>query len=112
MSSLEKVKSFVIKLAYPGHNNPITNLTKRIDELEAHHEMRLKAILKLIEDRELSAYEIASQLEWDVDFPSWSMFPTIQRYFAIAETLSHLKYLYVMGKIERREMGGVYYYKA
>lgn len=111
LSCLDRVLTLDVEVAYPGHREPIKDLRSRIEELKVHHTLRLAEMYKLMEGRVLSAYELASMLRWDVDFPSWDDFPPIQKYFAVAETLSHLKYLYMNGVVDRIEKQGIYYYK-
>jgi hypothetical protein len=49
-------------------------------------------------------------MTWDVKFRDWSEFPPSQNYFAMAEALSHLKYLLEEKRIFREYRDGVYYY--
>jgi hypothetical protein len=42
-------------------------------------------------------------MSWDIIYDSWDLFPIAQKWFAIGEANSHLKYLEEKGMI-RREM--------
>lgn len=112
INSLDKVVKFKVELACPGHRNLISNLNKRILELKDHHEFRLKEILSHLFKYKLNAYQLAGKLTWDVKYDSWNEFPITQKYFAVAETLSHLKYLYEEGFVDRTIQNEVYRYYA
>lgn len=92
LDSLEKVERLEVKYYFPGHGEIKSDLKRRIGELRFHHYKRLLETLEIISEKPLNAYEIASRMNWDIDMP-WEDFPTIQKYFAIGETLAHIRYL-------------------
>ncbi len=71
---------------------------KRIEELHGHHQVRLNEILFTLEEGEKTAWEIAQQVTWDVDYKAWELFPPSQKWFAMGEVIAHITYL------ERNEM--------
>ncbi len=92
LASLDKVAKLKVEYYLPGHGEIQSNFRERILELKCHHYKRLLETLNIISDKPLSAYEISSKMNWDVKMP-WEEFPTTQKYFAIGETLAHIRYL-------------------
>jgi hypothetical protein len=87
----------------PGHRGIIRNCKERIQELECHHQKRLDDIIPILEKGKKDAFQIASQMSWDIIYDSWNMFPVWQKWFATGEAIAHLKYLEEKGVI-RKEM--------
>jgi hypothetical protein len=79
-----------------------------------HHQKRLDEILSILEGGKKNAFQVASQMSWDIIYDSWDLFPITQKWFAIGETLSHLKYLEEEGVVQRqmRRKKRVYSFKS
>lgn len=107
LESLEKIKSFKINRTFPGHRGESETVYLRIDEIIRHHHERLEDILVILKEknREMSAYEIASLMKWNLRGKPWDEFPDNQKWFAIGETLSHLDYLVNTKKIKKYKDG-------
>jgi len=105
LTSLDKVNNMEIDLVLPGHRRLITDHKTRIAELKEHHETRLKEVLSILEDDPQTAYQVASQMTWDLDCDSWEEFPRAQKWFATGEGIAHLRYLEKKGFISRRDEG-------
>ena len=82
-----------IDLVLPGHRGLISDCRGRISELERHHQARLEEVLDILQQGPLSAYQIASQMTWDMSYGSWEQFPFYQKWFATGEALAHLAHL-------------------
>lgn len=93
LESLNKIKDLEVKLVLPSHGDPYHNHKLRIEELFSHHEERLSKIKKIIGDGRATPYEIAREVDWDVNFPSWEEFPIFQKWLATGETIAHLSLL-------------------
>ncbi|MEW6665929.1 MAG: MBL fold metallo-hydrolase [Thermodesulfobacteriota bacterium] len=106
LASLEKVFDLDVKMVLPGHRSVMTDLKARIMELREHHRKRLDEALHALEAGERTAWEVAPHLTWDLDVRSWSRFPPAQKWFAMGETVAHLKYLVACGKAASREHQG------
>jgi len=102
LASLDKVYALEVNLVLPGHRSISTEHRKRITELKHHHQTRVNEILSVLEDGEKNAFQIASLISWDVDYSSWELFPSFQKWFAVGETLSHLKYLEEDGLVQKK----------
>jgi glyoxylase-like metal-dependent hydrolase (beta-lactamase superfamily II) len=107
LQSLEKIAAYEIELVLPGHRGPFTNHRQRIAELKKHHEVRADEVMAILEKGEQTAYQVASQMTWDIDCARWEDFPLPQQWFAGGEALAHLQYLQGKGKVKRRIAGGI-----
>jgi len=105
--SLDKVNNMAIDLVLPGHRRLITDHKTRIAELKEHHERRLKEVLSILGNDPGTAFQVASQMTWDLDCDSWEEFPRAQKWFATGEAIAHLRYLEKKGFITRRDEGAV-----
>jgi glyoxylase-like metal-dependent hydrolase (beta-lactamase superfamily II) len=105
LASLDKVYELDIELVLPGHRGIFKNCKERIQELNDHHQKRLDEIISILEESSKNAFQIASQMSWDIICDSWDLFPVSQKWFATGEAIAHLKYLVEKGII-RREMQG------
>jgi len=96
LTSLEKVYWFDIELLLPGHRSMIKHgwqCKGRIEELKNHHKKRLAEIISILEKGGKSAFQVASEMRWDLSYDSWESFPVPQKWFATGEAIAHLKYL-------------------
>jgi glyoxylase-like metal-dependent hydrolase (beta-lactamase superfamily II) len=91
--SLDKVKDLEIALVLPGHRRLIADHRTRIAELKEHHKRRLREVLSILNKEPRTAFQVASQMTWDLDCDSWEEFPLAQKWFATGEAISHLRYL-------------------
>ncbi len=105
LASLDKVYKLDIELVLPGHRSIFRNCKERIQELKHHHQKRLDEILSILEKGNKNAFQVASEMSWDILVDSWDLFPVSQKWFATGEAIAHLKYLKESGTI-RREMRG------
>lgn len=110
VSSLHKVLEINPSIAFPAHRSIINDVAGRIRELLVHHRNRLNEVMNILKTGMQTAYEVASKMTWDVKFRDWSEFPPSQKYFAVAEALSHLKYLLEEKRVYRENRDGIYYY--
>jgi len=102
LSSLEKVKDLDVNLVLPGHRNRWDQHQGRITELLEHHKDRLDEVLTALEDGDKNAWGIAPYITWDINVSSWEMFPSVQKWFALGETLAHIHYLEAEGSIHKK----------
>ena len=102
LASLDKVFKFEIDLVLPGHRRLIDDHRARINELKAHHRNRLNEVLDILTAGSQHAFQIASQMTWDLATKSWDHFPVAQKWFATGEAIAHLRYLEEEGKVSRK----------
>jgi glyoxylase-like metal-dependent hydrolase (beta-lactamase superfamily II) len=93
LRSLEIVRplSKKVKLTLGGHENPVHDLEKRIDEIRAVHHARLQTVLKIL----TSPHTIADISKY--------LFGNVEGYtilLALEETGAHVEYLYQRGFLQ------------
>jgi glyoxylase-like metal-dependent hydrolase (beta-lactamase superfamily II) len=93
LNSLEIAQSLAdkINITLGGHEDPIVNLSERIDEIRFHHLERLKLILKIL-DEPHTINEVSKIL-----FGKVSGYTIL---LALEETGAHVEYLYQRGFLE------------
>jgi glyoxylase-like metal-dependent hydrolase (beta-lactamase superfamily II) len=99
LRSLDRVYDLEVDLALPGHRSIIHDCRGRIDELRRHHQARADEAVEIVGREPRSAYQVATEMTWDLRAKSWEDFPVSQKWFAAGEALSHLRYL-----ADRREL--------
>ena len=74
--------------------------------MKAHHRVRAQEITGILGRCAQTAYQVASQMTWDLSYSRWADFPVPQQWFATGEALAHLLYLERKGEIARRRGDG------
>lgn len=91
LASLEAIRRYEVRLAFPGHREPFGHLQQRADELIAHHAERLEAMRsKLAEPA--TAYRVCRATFGE-------RLSLHQLRFALSETIAHLIWLREAGKL-------------
>lgn len=112
LQSLKKVEALDVDLVLPAHRWIYRDHRERIRQLRQHHRRRLSEVIEILSrKKEATAFEIASEMTWDVDYPSWEAFPAFQKHFAHGEALAHLKPLEDRGLVRKKLRGDVVYYE-
>lgn len=106
LDNLDKVYRLEVEMVLPGHRRLWNDHRKRIRELQEHHRNRLAEALAALEDGPKTAWEVAPHITWDIEADSWEDFPTVQKFFAVGETLAHLNYLEGEGRVKRLTRNG------
>ncbi len=105
LDSLEKVKKLSVKTPLPAHRNVPMDMYERIEQLFTHHKNRLSDTVNVLEkEKDLTAYEIAGKMKWNMRGKGWEAFPDSQKWFAVGETLAHLDYLAYDNLVVREEV--------
>jgi glyoxylase-like metal-dependent hydrolase (beta-lactamase superfamily II) len=113
LGSLDKVYDLDVELALPGHRSVFRNHKERIRELKEHHRSRLEEVVSILAKGTQNAFEVASQMTWDIGYRYWDSFPAGQKWFAFGEALAHLRYLEERGEVaaETENRGVVFWLK-
>ena len=94
LSALELMKTLDVKRVLPAHGEPFDDCAGRVDEILAHHALRLDETLTAVDAGGRTAYAICRTL-----------FPVLrsahEERFALAETLAHLVYLERRGRVRQ-----------
>jgi glyoxylase-like metal-dependent hydrolase (beta-lactamase superfamily II) len=106
LDSLEKVAKLEPSLVLPGHGRPFEQGAERARTIASHHALRLRRALEIVmRHGPISAIDVARDL-----FDRELMF--FEERLALAETLSHLEYLRLRGRMHREMADGVWLYEA
>lgn len=94
LESLERTAALGLRLALPGHGDPVDDPSGRAREIVEHHRRRL--------DETAAALRGTPRTGYEVSFPLFGegLAPGARR-FAVAETLSHLERLVREGRARR-----------
>ena len=103
--TLRRIGGLGLRVSYGGHGEPVGDPAARCAETIAHHDDRLARAERALGAEPRSGYEVSLDL-------FGSELPPIQRRFAVAETLSHLERLVVLGRAARVEDGRAVAYTA
>jgi glyoxylase-like metal-dependent hydrolase (beta-lactamase superfamily II) len=101
LESLDKVYELEVDLALPGHRSLFRNCKERIEELKRHHQERADEVLSILGKDAKHAFQVASEMTWDIVCESWGRFPVTQKWFATGEAIAHLIYLEAKGMVFR-----------
>ncbi len=106
LDSLDKIDAYDIGWVFPGHRRPFAHHRQRIAELKHHHDVRNQEVLSILRQGKKNAYQVASQMTWDIDCKNWEDFPIPQKWFASGEALAHLQYLQGKGRVKKERGEG------
>jgi glyoxylase-like metal-dependent hydrolase (beta-lactamase superfamily II) len=98
VASLRELAGLPVRLALPGHGPLITAWQARVEELLAHHELRLEAMRRATEGG-ATALEVSRRV---FDFGALT---DHEVRFAVAETMAHLDYLARAGRVTATDNG-------
>ncbi len=95
LASLDKLERLNLSVARPGHRAVIHDVLGRVREIREHHRVRLQACWDAAGEG-CTAYEVCLQV-----FAKLKSVDDVR--MAMVETLSHLEYLAVEGRLARIE---------
>jgi glyoxylase-like metal-dependent hydrolase (beta-lactamase superfamily II) len=101
--SLDTLANLEVSFIFPGHGSVFSGFSLRLGELRYYHEQRQRNIIRIIENDNKSAYQIATEIPWmpageSVPFNKLSAF---DKRLAVMETLAQLKLLVSEGKAQK-----------
>ncbi len=105
LQSLDKVYNLEVELVLPGHRGIFKNFRERIQELKYHHQIRASEVISILRTGGKNAFQVASQMNWNMSYECWELFPISQKWFALGEVIAHLQYLERKGGILREIKG-------
>jgi hypothetical protein len=80
----------------PAHERRFTGLAKRVAQIEAHHDVRTREVVGILERRSRTAWEIARRLTWR---HPWDSLDPLGQLSALNEARAHLALLADEGHI-------------
>jgi glyoxylase-like metal-dependent hydrolase (beta-lactamase superfamily II) len=103
LSSLAKVRAMPDMVLLPAHGPVTQSSHQRVDELVAHHDVRLAQSLAAVEGGARTAYEVARELPWTRRERRFDELHAFDAVLASFETLAHLELLALRGDIARTD---------
>ena len=94
LAGLARMAALRPRLVLPAHGRPFADAARRVDALTSHHERRLDRVGKIVDDGELTGWEVALEL-WG---PRENLY---EKRLALQEALAHLQALAVDGALEK-----------
>lgn len=91
LGQLRRVAGLDISIAWPGHGDPIPNVSELVRQRIEFHAHRAGCILGLFDDRELTAYDIMRSL--------FRVLDPVNFFLAMSEVMGHLELLESEGRI-------------
>ncbi|MFC1822985.1 MBL fold metallo-hydrolase [Thermodesulfobacteriota bacterium] len=101
LNALHKLENLPAAKVLPAHEYVFEDLPGRIREIGEHHKEREEEIRQVILEGSRSAYEISSQLTWNIPDADWEKLPPLHKRVAVTETIAHLEYMRWAGKAQR-----------
>jgi glyoxylase-like metal-dependent hydrolase (beta-lactamase superfamily II) len=103
LASLAKVRALPDMRLLPAHGPVTESSHARIDELVAHHDVRLGQSLRAVEAGARTAWEVAGMLPWTRHERTREDLGTFDKVLAAFETLAHLELLALQGRVARSD---------
>lgn len=100
MDSLRLVRAMPDRRLLPAHGPVVPSAHGRIDELLAHHDIRLSATLDAVSSGCESALEVASSVPWTSRGRRFDELDVYNQFLAVMETFQHLGLLEARGDVE------------
>jgi glyoxylase-like metal-dependent hydrolase (beta-lactamase superfamily II) len=112
LSSLHRTLSLPDARLLPAHG-PVTGSSHaRVNELLAHHDLRLAEMHQAVLSGRATAYDVAQAIKWTRSLRPFSDLDVHSQFLAVNETGAHLEVLTVRGELTRKTSeDGVDYYE-
>jgi glyoxylase-like metal-dependent hydrolase (beta-lactamase superfamily II) len=112
LDSLRLIRDLPDTLLLPAHGPATLSVHRRVDELLAHHEVRLAAVHREVRRGAPTAYAVAGALRWTRRERTLAELDLFNQMLAVIETGAHLDVLVLQGELTRSEVDGVWSYAA
>ena len=104
IDSMLETRELPAQLVLTGHGDPVTDHVALIDERLRLHRRRAEKLLRLLEPRPLSAFELALEM--------WGNVAVTQAYLTLSEVLGHLDLLLAEDQVRELEDDGAVRFEA
>ena len=94
----------------PGHGNIFSTLPERAREIQEHHRERLRIMADLVLAQPMTAFEVATRMQWSRRGTGWDAIPDFHQRAAVGESVAHLEYLAGRGVIAKDHSRGLVVY--
>jgi glyoxylase-like metal-dependent hydrolase (beta-lactamase superfamily II) len=109
LNSLQELRRLDVRMVLPGHEHVFSNLAERIDDLIERRSRKDRRILEALAiKKSMTAHDLAVTLSYSSRSKAvrWPEMTSMDRRFAVSETISHLQALEYAGRIERTTVDG------
>jgi glyoxylase-like metal-dependent hydrolase (beta-lactamase superfamily II) len=106
LASLAKVRALPDLTLLPAHGPVTASSHARVDELVAHHDVRLALCLAAVRAGGRTAYDVAQALPWTRHARTMAELDLFNSALATLETLAHLELLAARGDVARTDADG------
>lgn len=97
LMALERLKKLEIEVIYPAHERRIYDVSSRIEGLIEHYLQRTAEVLEILGDEPMSVESVAKEIDWS--HGKYESLNPLDKYLAILETLSYLRFLRKRGLV-------------
>ena len=104
LESLGAIRDLPVRMVYPAHGDPFSDLPKRVDEIREHHAERTQLIVAALQGKEKTAFEVSGVI-FGTDLPEFDQF------LALNETYVHIVELLDKGSVQSVERDGLVLYR-
>jgi glyoxylase-like metal-dependent hydrolase (beta-lactamase superfamily II) len=113
LDSLARVRSMPDAVLLPAHGPVAPSVHARVDELLAHHDVRLERTERALAAGVTTAYQAAEQLRWTRRERTLDELNLFNQMLAISETYAHLVVLTAQGRaVSKTDTDGVAHFTA
>ncbi|MFL6141630.1 MAG: MBL fold metallo-hydrolase [Labedaea sp.] len=110
LDSLRLVLGMADTVLLPAHGPVTGSVHRRVEELLAHHEVRLATVHREVQRGAVTAHEVASALRWTRRERTLADLDPFNQMLAVIETGAHLDVLVLGGELTCAEDAGVRHY--
>ncbi len=103
IASMKRTAELDVRIALPGHGEPIEDVRALVEERLAFHRARLDVIERYVQQGAATAYELKNAL-----FPKAK---SLDVFLGLSEVIGHLDVLEAEGRVARTEREGVWRYQ-
>lgn len=110
LRSLALVRGMKDMLLLPAHGPPGSSVHRRVDELLAHHDQRLRDCAAVLPSGFSTAHDVAGRLAWTRHERPFEELDAYNQMLATLETAAHLDVLSQRGRVKQESRCGVMHY--
>jgi glyoxylase-like metal-dependent hydrolase (beta-lactamase superfamily II) len=100
-NALSKLQNLPVTKVLPAHEDIFTDLRGRIEQMMNHHNKRKTEIQQTIAKQPHNAYEVSSQISWNIPDRDWERLSPLHKRLAVTETIAHLESMRWEGTVVR-----------
>lgn len=90
LNNIAELAKMPINLALPFHNKKILNFAERVEEIQEYYQGRFQEIQGIIQDKSLTAYQIASKMSWPFNWNKTSAYAHLANVLVASAYLEHM----------------------